>query len=339
MLAENALTAARNRSTLRVAMHKHSAIPLREIQTARDRLRSTISATPLVPLNLAEAPYPIYLKLENLHPVGSFKIRGAGNALIGAEPGRLSKGVWTVSAGNMAQAVAWYARRLGIACHVIVPDDAPVAKLEATQRLGARIRTVPFADYQAIQIDHTFPGMGGLLIHPFGDDAVIAGNGTIGLEILEEMPEVEAIIIPYGGGGLACGIASALRSLQPRVRLYATEVSTAAPFAASLAAGRPVDVPFTPSFVSGIGAPFVFPEMWELASGLLDGSLVVTVSQTAEAIRILCERNHVVAEGAGAVSVAAALSGKVPAKKIVCIVSGGNIDSIKLDHIIRREDP
>ena len=297
------------------------------IQAARTRLAATIVRTPLVRLNLPEASATISLKLENLQPVGSFKMRGAGNAILASERGQLIDGVWTVSAGNMAQGVAWYARHLGLPCQVIVPDDAPQTKLEAIQSLGARIVKMPFADYQAIQQSHDCELMRGVLIHPFGDEAVMAGNGTIGLEILEDLPDVDAIIIPYGGGGLSCGIASAVRALRPQVKLYAAEVSTAAPFAASLAAGKPVEVPFTPSFVSGIGGPMVFPEMWELSRTLLDGSLVVELSDIAEAIRILCQRNHVVAEGAGAVALAAALSGQISAGTVACIVSGGNIDT------------
>jgi threonine dehydratase len=262
-------------------------------------------------------------------------MRGAGNAILAIERNRLTEGVWTASAGNMAQGVAWYARALGLPCQIIVPDDAPKTKIEAIQRLGARIVRLPFSDYQTIQRTHECELMHGVLIHPFADETVMAGNGTIGLEILEDMPDVEAIIIPYGGGGLSCGIASAVRALRPHVKLYAAEVSTAAPFAASIAAGKPVETAFTPSFVSGIGGPFVFPEMWGPASRLLDGSLVVDLPQVAEAIRILCQWNHVVAEGAGAVALAAALSGKISADKIVCIVSGANIDANKLIQIMQ----
>lgn len=316
-------------------MREHSIIPLNAIQAARTRLAATILRTPLVRLNFPGTPCQVFLKLENLQPVGSFKMRGAGNAILTAERDRLKDGVWTVSAGNMAQGVAWYARSLGLPCQVIVPDDAPQTKLEAIRSLGARIVKKPFSEYQAIQKSHDCEMMPGALIHPFGDDAVMAGNGTLGLEILEDLPEVDAIIIPYGGGGLSCGIASAVRALRPKVKLYAAEVSTAAPFAASVAAGRPVEVPFTPSFVSGIGGPAVFPEMWELSCTLLDGSLVVELSEIAEAVRILCSRNHVVAEGAGAVALAAALSGKIQATTVVCIVSGGNMDTQKLVQIMQ----
>jgi len=315
------------------------AVSLEAIRAARARLAATIVRTPLICLNGPEVPCKIYLKLENLQPVGSFKMRGAGNAILGLEPDRLSRGVWTASAGNMAQGVAWYARHLGLPCSVVVPDDAPRTKTDAIQGLGARIFKVPFSDYQTIQRNHACSFMEGALIHPFGDEAVMAGNGTIGLEIVEDLPDVDAVIIPFGGGGLSCGIASALRGLRPRVKLYAAEVATGAPLAASLAEGKPVETAFTPSFVSGIGGPRVFPEMWSLASRLLDGSLVVSLSEVAEAIRILCRGNHVVAEGAGAVALAAALSGRVSAARIVCIVSGGNIDPSRLIRILEGQDP
>ena len=311
-----------------------NAPTLPAIQAARERLLPTLTRTPLVRLTLPETDREVFLKLENLQPVGSFKMRGAGNAILGIEPRRLSEGVWTVSAGNMAQGVAWYARCLGIPCRVIVPDDAPLTKLESLRRLGAEICAVPFAEYQAIQVSHVRESMRGVLVHPFGDEAVMAGNATIGLEILEDLPDVEAIVVPYGGGGLSCGIASAVRARKPRVKVYAAEVATAAPLAASLAAGAPTRVAFTPSFVSGIGAPFVFPEMWPLAQRLLDGSVVVELSEVAGAIRRLCESAHVVAEGSGAVSVAAALGGTIAERRIACIVSGGNIDSSKLVPIL-----
>ncbi|HVP19991.1 MAG TPA: pyridoxal-phosphate dependent enzyme [Spirochaetia bacterium] len=319
-------------------MTEHKAVSLKTIESARARLASTIVRTPLISLNGPEVPCKIFVKLENLQPVGSFKMRGAGNAILALETDRLSHGVWTASAGNMAHGVAWYARVLGLPCKVVVPDDAPETKTAAIQGLGARIFRVPFVDYQAIQRNHACEFMEGTLIHPFGDEAVMAGNGTIGLEILEELPDVEAVIIPFGGGGLSCGIASAIRALRPHVKLYAAEVDTGAPLAASLAAGKPVETEFAPSFVSGIGGPCVFPEMWSLASQLLDGSLIVTLSQVAEAIRILCRSGHVVAEGAGAVALAAALSGKVSAGKVVCIVSGGNIDTGKLIQILQEKD-
>ncbi len=308
---------------------------LTEIQAARSRLARIVPRTPLVRLNIDDAPAEVFLKLENLQPIGSFKVRGAGNAMLLAGRERLARGVYTASAGNMAQGVAWHARRMGVPCSAVVPDHAPDTKLAAITRMGASIVKVPFVQWAEILRTHRFDGLQGLFIHPVSDPAVMAGNGTIGLEILEDLPDVDAVVIPYGGGGLSCGIASALRALKPGVRVYACEVETAAPLAASLDAGAPRDVAYTPSFVDGIGAPFVLPEMWPLASRLLDGSLVMTIERVAHAVRLLAERNRVIAEGAGAVPVAAALAGKVGGGKIVCVVSGGNIDAAKLATILQ----
>lgn len=320
-------------------MRSHEPVPLEEVYAARERIADAVLHTPLVPLYADDAPTQVFLKLENLQAIGSFKLRGAGNAIYSASERDLETGVWTASAGNMALAVAWYAHRLGIRCSVVVPDDAPAAKLAAVQRLGARTVKVGFSHYQEIQRAHAYEEMQGLLIHPFGDRTVMAGNGTIGLEILEDLPDVDAVVIPYGGGGLSCGIASALRSLKPSIKVYASEVNTAAPLRASLAAGRPTQVGYTASFVSGMGAPFVFPEMWPLASQLLDGSLVVTLAEVASAIKLMAERNHVFAEGAGAVPVAAALSGQAGTGRVVCVVSGGNLDIHKLISILQGTVP
>jgi threonine dehydratase len=331
------------------------AISLADIQAARERIMGTGAAirTPLVRLNVDEAPASIYLKLENLQPIGSFKIRGASSAMSLAGKGQLKQGVWTASAGNMAQGVAWYARKLGVPCTAVVPETAPDAKLAAIERLGAAIIKVPFADWLEIYNTHTYDGMEGLFVHAFSDPAVMSGNGVIGLEILEDLPDVDAVVIPYGGGGLSCGIATAIRALKPEVKVYACEVETAAPLAASLAAGKPVAVDYTPSFVDGIGSPSVFADMWEQASKLLDGSLVVALEEVATSIRLLAERNRVIAEGAGAAPVAAALAGigGVPSGpptanndgsrggNVVCIVSGGNIDLSKVAKIFEGKVP
>ena len=315
------------------------SIPLDEIRAARKRLAGAVMRTPLIRLNVDDAPAEIYLKLENLQAIGSFKLRGAGNAMLTAGQERLARGVYTASAGNMAQGAAWYARRMGVACSVVVPDHAPETKLAAIRRLGASIVKVPFAEWAGILKTHHYEGLDGLFIHPVSDPAVMAGNGTIGLEILEDLPDVDTVVIPYGGGGLSCGIASAVRSLTRGIKVFAAEVETAAPFAASLAAGAPRDITYTPSFVDGIGAPFVLPEMWPLASRLLDGSLVMTLAEVASTIRLLAERNRVIAEGAGATPVAAALAGKAGGGKIVCVVSGGNIDPGKLAKILAGEIP
>ena len=310
-------------------------VPIEEVRAAQERIVGAAVRTPLVRLDTDDAPAEIYLKLENLQPVGSFKIRGAASAigLLGKE--QLADGVWTISAGNMAQGVAWCARRLGVQCTVVVPGLAPEAKLANVSRLGASYVKVPFEEFEEAFVARSREGMHGLLVHPFADPAVIAGNGTIGLEILEDLPDVDAVVIAYAGGGLCCGIGSAVRALRPQVRLYAAEVETGAPFAASMAAGAPTRVDYTPTFVDGIGSSRVFDEMWPLASKLMGGALVSTVEEIAAAVKLMAERNHVIAEGAGAASVAAALAGKAGAGKVACVVSGGNIDPAKLAKILK----
>ena len=307
---------------------------LEDIRAARERIAGSAIRTPLIRLNVDGAPGEIYLKLENLQPIGSFKIRGAGNAmrLVGKE--KLSNGVYTASAGNMAQGLAWNAREMGVPCEVIVPDRAPETKLAAIKRLGGKVVKVPFDEWWQVIIEHTYPGLDSFFIHPVSDSAVIAGNGTIGLEILEDLPDVETVVIPFGGGGLSSGIAAAIRSLKSNTRIYACEVETAAPLKTSLNAGSPQTVDYTPSFVDGIGGRSVLKEMWPLVSSLIDDSLVVSLPQVSRALKLLIERNRVLAEGAGAAAVAAALSGMAGSGKIVCIVSGGNIDSDKLAEII-----
>jgi len=312
------------------------------IHSARKRLAGTVLRTPLIHFSASTSlNAEIYLKLENLQPTGSFKVRGAGNALLSANPEQLQNGVWTASAGNMGQALAWHAKKLKVPCTVLVPDDAPEVKVQAIQRLGAQIVKVPFVEYQSIQKEGTHPTMKGLLIHPFADEAVIAGNGTIGLEILEDLPDADLILVPYGGGGLSCGIAASTKT-----RVEAVELATATPITASLAARKMVEVLYQPSFVSGMGAPFVFPQMWNLASQLLACSRVVELPQVAEAIRLLAERHHIIVEGAGAVALAAALQlidshfgSDCQFKKVVCVVSGGNIDAAHLNKILHGELP
>jgi threonine dehydratase len=314
-------------------------IPLEAIRAARTHVAGAALRTPLVPLHVDDAPARIFLKLENLQPVGSFKLRGASNAIALASRAALTHGVWTASAGNMAQGVAWQARRQGLKCTVVAPDHAPRAKLDPLDRLGAEVIRIPFAEWFEILRSHTYPGMDGFFIHPVSDPAVMAGNGTIGLEILEDLPDVDAVVVPYGGGGLSSGIASAIKAVKPGTKVFAAEVETSASLAPSLAAGSPQTITYQPSFVDGIGSPFVLPEMWPLVSRLLDGSIVSRLAEVAGAVRLLAERNRVIAEGAGAASVAAALTGKAGSGKVVCVVSGGNIDSAKLATILRGEIP
>jgi threonine dehydratase len=309
------------------------------IAEARARLAGAILRTPLIPLNAESGRATIYLKLENLQPIGSFKLRGALNALRRAPPEALARGVYTASAGNMAQGLAWSAHEVGVPCTVVVPERAPQTKLAAIERLGGRIVSVPFDEWWRVLVEHRYPGLEGFFVHPVSDSAVIEGNATIGAEILEDLPEVDTVLIPYGGGGLSTGIASAVRALRPPTKVYACEVETAAPLSASLAAGAPRAIKHTPSFVDGIGGPSVLEEMWPLVSRLLDGALTVSLVETAGAIRTLAERNRVIAEGAGAAPVAAALTGKAGAGRIACVVSGGNLDSAVLAKILSGETP
>lgn len=309
-------------------------IPLAEIEAAAGRLRGLAVRTPLVRLNMDTGPIEIHLKLENLQPIGAFKIRGAGNAMALAGEEALRAGVWTASAGNMAQGVAWNAARMGIPCSVVVPDHAPKAKLDALDRLGATIVEVPFDDWWQIIVTHEREGQKGVFVHPVSDRAVMAGNGTIGLELVEDLPDLDAVVVPYGGGGLSSGIASALRHLKPEVPVYGAEVETSAALHAAFAAGEPTEIEYVPSFVDGIGSGRVLDEMWPMVEELLAGSVVSTLDEVEAAIRVLAMRNHVVAEGAGAAGVAGAISGGAGEGKVVCIVSGGNINAAKLAEIL-----
>jgi len=303
---------------------------LDDIIAARQTIQGSAIRTPLVRLN---APGEIYLKLENLQPIGSFKIRGAANAIAHMSPSDLARGVVTASAGNMAQGAAWRARELGIPCTVIAPETAPDTKIHAIERLGGRVLKVPYDAWWRAFEERSYPGVEGAFIHAFDDPNVIAGNGTIGLEILEDLPDVDMLLIPWGGGGLACGIASAIRALKPSTKIFAAEVATAAPLTASWNAGSPRVIEPKRSFVDGIGGKSVFPQMFERAKQLLDGVRVAELDRVARALRLLAERNHVIAEGAGATPVACALAASLEAK-IVCVVSGGNIDLPKLVEIL-----
>ncbi|HSR66429.1 MAG TPA: pyridoxal-phosphate dependent enzyme [Acidobacteriota bacterium] len=314
-------------------------IPLQQVKAARRRLRGKVVRTPLVPLNASQSAASIYLKLENLQPIGSFKLRGAANAMLACDPELVRQGVYTASAGNMAQGVAYQAQRMGVQCKVLVPDHAPRTKCRAVERLGGEVIKVPFEEWWRVLVEHEHPRMRGLFLHPVSDERVMAGNGTIALEILEDLPDVEAVVIPFGGGGLSCGIASALRALKPEVRVYAAEVETAAPLKASLLKGEAASIDYRASFVDGIGGKSVLSEMWPLARRLLHDSLVVSLAETAQALRLTAERNHVIAEGAGAAAVAAALGGGAGQGKVVCVISGGNIDSERLIAVLSGRPP
>jgi threonine dehydratase len=309
-------------------------IALAEIEAARDRIRGAAVRTPLVRLPVEGAPADIHLKLENLQPIGSFKIRGATNAVLLAPPGDRARGLVTASAGNMAQGVAWAARTLGVPATIAVPEHAPEAKLAAIARLGGRVLKLPYDDWWNVIVTSHMAGAEGLFVHPVQDPGVMAGNGTIGLEILEDLPSPDAVVIPYGGGGLTVGIASAIKALRPETKIFTAEPETGAALAAAMAAGHPVDVDYSASFVDGSGSRRVLDSMWPLVSPLVDGALAVSIAEVADAVRLLAERTRVIAEGAGALALAAALSGRAGSGTVVCIVSGGNINLGKLAEIL-----
>ena len=313
-------------------------ISLAAIEEARTRIEGAAVRTPLIRLDVPHEA-EIWLKLECLQPIGSFKIRGAANAMALADTQELARGVYTGSAGNMAQGVAFNARRLGIECRVIVPDTAPRAKLDAIGRLGGVVVPVPFDEWWAVLEEHGHPREKGFFVHPVSDPDVIAGNGTVGLEILEDLPGVDSIFVPFGGGGLSCGIASVMRALRPGTEVYASEVETAAPLALSLKAGAPTPCDRVPTFVDGIGGKSVLDAMWPLASSLLRGAVVVSLDEICEAIRILVSRAHVIAEGAGASSVAASIAHAKAGERVVAVVSGGNLDVDVLRTILEGRRP
>ena len=300
-------------------------IALAEIEAARERIAGAAVRTPLLRLHV-EAPAEIYLKLENLQPVNSFKIRGATNAVMLAPEKARRTGLVTASAGNMAQGVAWTARELGVPATIAVPEHAPQAKLAAIERLGGRVLKLPYDDWWNAIVTSRVDGVEGLFVHPVQDPGVIAGNGTIGLEVLEDLPEPDAVVIPYGGGGLTVGIASAVKALRPGTRIFTAEPATAAALAAAFAAGKPTDVDYQASFVDGSGSRRVLDTMWPQVAPLVDGALSIPVAEVAAAVRLLAERARVIAEGAGALALAAALSGRAGSGRVVCIVSGGNIN-------------
>jgi len=309
-------------------------IPLDEIRRARERLGGDVLRTPLVRLDDS-----IWLKLECLQPIGSFKLRGALSAIRAASSAELAGGVVTASAGNMAQGVAWAAREAGVRARVIAPEGAPRAKLDAVEALGGEVIPVSHEEWWRAMVEHGREGIDGLFVHPVEDDAVMAGNGTIGLELVEDLAAFDAVVVPWGGGGLTTGIASALKALRPDVRVVTVEPETAAPLAASLAAGEPREIDFRPSFVDGAGGRALLPTMWDSAREVVDAALAVPLDETAAAMRLLATRAHVVAEGAGALPVAAALSGAAGGGRVVCVVSGGNVDTSVLARVLAGETP
>ncbi len=314
-------------------------IELSEIRAARERIAETIVRTPLIRLELGPELPDIRLKLENLQPINAYKLRGAANAVAMLPEADRERGVWTISAGNAGQGVAYAARAAGVPCTVVVVETAPKSKLARMKALGATLIPVPYAIAWKALDERSFPEVDGTFIHPFDDDDFIAGHGTMGLEILEDAPDVTAVIGSIGGGGLISGVASAIKAVRPEVKIFGVEPETAAPAALSFDKDSPqVFANWKPSFVDGAGGQSMFPRMWQRMKPIVDGYLVVTLKETKNAMRLLAEKARVIAEGAGALPVAAALSGKAGKGPIVAIVSGGNIDLQKFCELISQSD-
>ena len=310
-------------------------ITLAEIKEARARIAGTIVRTPLVKLQLGPEFPDIRLKLENLQPINAYKLRGAANAVAMLSEAERKRGVWTISAGNAGQGVAYAARAAGVPCTVVVIETAPKSKMERMKALGAKLIPVPVdAAWQAME-ERAYPGVEGTFVHPFDDHNFIAGNATMGLEILEDAPDIAAIIGGIGGGGLVTGVGSAVKALKPDIKIFGAEPETAAPAALSFKMGSPqVFKDWKLSFVDGAGGKSVFPRMWERMKPLIDGYIVVTLDETKNAMRLMAEKARIISEGAGALPLAAALTGKAGKGPIVCIVSGGNIDLAKFCELI-----
>jgi len=310
-------------------------IALREIEAARKRIAGIVLRTPLVRLDLGREGPDIRLKLENLQPTNAYKIRGAANAVAKLSESDRARGVWTVSAGNAGQGVAYAARAAGISCTVVAIETAPRTKLERMAALGARIVPVSYDEAWRAVEEHGHDGMEGVFIHPFDNDDFIAGHATMGLEIIEDAPDVRIVIAAIGGGGLITGVGSAVRALRPDVKVLGAEPETAAPFALSLREGGPRRFPgWEASFVDGAGGKSVTERMWQRMTPVTDGTVTVTLDETREAMRLLAEKARVVAEGAGALSLAAALTARADEGPIVCVVSGGNIDLAKFAELV-----
>ena len=310
-------------------------IALSEIRDAQKRIAGTIVRTPLIRLDLGPGSPDVRLKLENLQPISAYKLRGAANAVAMLSDAERRRGVWTISAGNAGQGVAYAARAAGVPCTVVAIETAPAAKLDRMGALGAKLVLVSYARaWQALE-DRSYPGVEGTFVHPFDDHNFIAGHATMGLEIIEDAPDTVAIIAAIGGGGLVTGVASAVKALRPEIKVWGAEPETAAPAALSFAKGSPqVFSEWRATFVDGAGGQSLFPRMWQRMKPLVDGSIVVTLEETKRAMRLLAEKARVIAEGAGALGLAAALTGKAGPGPIVAIVSGGNIDLAKFFELI-----
>lgn len=300
---------------------------LDEIAEARGRLAAWLPRTPLLRLEVGRPDQRIFLKLETLSPIGAFKIKPALNALLSRDADALRHGVATISSGNMAYGMAWAARALGVPMAAYMYADAPQTKIDGVRRLGGEVRFVSHETWWRYIIGIERPDRAELLINPVTDQAVLIGNGTIGIEIVEDLPDVNCVLTPYGGGSMTTGVASAVKALRARAKVFAVEDENAAPVTAALAAGRIVEIETRPSFIKSIGGPSLVPELWPLASQLIDGAVVVNLQQVTEAMRLLFSKAKVVAEGAGAASLAAALCSEQATGNVVCVISGGNIDA------------
>jgi threonine dehydratase len=309
------------------------------VAAARGNIRGIAIRTPLLRLNAEMPGTRIYLKLENLQPWGSFKIRPAVNALKTMDPIRLRQGVLSASSGNFGQGLAFAARLLGIPATLVVPDGASQTKLDALTELGAKVIRLPFDGWWSVLTSRSCPGEEGTFIHPVAETAVLAGNATIGAEILEQLPECDTVLVPFGGGGLICGIGSVMRRLKPAVRMIAVESEAAQPAGAALKNGRPIPVPHLKSFVDGMGSTTVLEEMWPLLRQIADAASCVSFVQIGAAIRLLAGRHRIIAEAAGAVALAAAMAGQAGQGNIVCIISGGNLDAARLAGILSGQSP
>ena len=310
-------------------------ISLAEIRLARERIAGTIVRTPLVRLELGPGAPDIRLKLENLQPINAYKLRGAVNAVALLSDAERRRGVWTISAGNAGQGVAYAARAAGVPCTVVAIETAPAAKLERMKALGAKLVPVPYEVAWKALDDRAYPGVEGTFVHPFDDHNFITGHATMGLEILEDAPDTAAVIVAIGGGGLITGVGSAVKALRPSIRVWGAEPETAAPAALSFERGSPqVFTAWKASFVDGAGGQSLFPRMWQRMKPVADGSIVVTLEETKRAMRLMAEKSRVIAEGAGALPLAAALTGKAGSGPIVAVVSGGNIDLKKFSELV-----
>ncbi len=323
---------------MRTILEPVRPIELSEIRAARERIAKTIARTPLIRLELGPEFPDIRLKLENLQPINAYKLRGAANAVALLPEEERKGGVWTISAGNAGQGVAYAAREAGVPCAVVVVETAPKSKLERMKALGAKLIPVPYeVAWKALE-DRSFPGADGTFVHPFDDDNFITGHATMGLEILEDAPDTSAVIASIGGGGLITGVGSAIKALKPEIKVFGVEPETAAPAALSFEKGSPQAFPnWKASFVDGAGGQSMFPRMWERMKPVVDNYFIVTLEETKNAMRLMAEKARIISEGAGALPLAAALSGKAGKGPVVAIVSGGNIDLNKFCELIAQQ--